>query len=87
MQTGKGHADLSEDYSSIPNEMKKVAEYFGKEVLAEVDEGEVISHLEEIRKFAGDRSVMRRSISMRKTKRWMVRLPHCGKEGLQIFWT
>ncbi len=59
VQTGKGHADLSEDYSSIPNEMKKVAEYFGKEVLAEVDEGEVISHLEEIRKFAGDRSVMR----------------------------
>ena len=59
VQTGKGHADLSEDYSSIPKEMKKVAEYFGKEVLAEVSQQEVMENLESIRKFAGDRSVMR----------------------------
>ena len=38
VQTGKGHADLSADYSSVPNEMKKVAQYFGKEVLAELTE-------------------------------------------------
>ena len=31
VQTGKGHADLSADYSSVPNEMKKVARFFGKE--------------------------------------------------------
>lgn len=59
VQTGKGHADLSEDYSSVPREMKKVAEYFGKEVLAEVDEAEVIANLPKVREYAGDRSVMR----------------------------
>ncbi len=33
VQTGKGHADLSDEYSSIPNEMKRVAAVFGKGVL------------------------------------------------------
>lgn len=59
VQTGKGHADLSADYSSVPEEMKKVARFFGKEVLAQVEESEVISRLEEVRAFAGDRSVLR----------------------------
>ena len=48
VNTGKGHADLSADYSSIPNEMKKVAEYFGKEVCAQVKEEDVIRDLTEI---------------------------------------
>lgn len=59
VQTGKGHADLSEDYSSVPIEMKKVAEYFGKEVCAEITEEQVIENLAEVRAYAGDRSVMR----------------------------
>ncbi len=59
VQTGKGHADLSADYSSVPNEMKKVAEFFGKEVLADVEEADVIARINEVREFAGDRSVMR----------------------------
>ncbi len=59
VQTGKGHADLSADYSSVPNEMKKVAQFFGKEVCAEVTEQQVIDNIQEVRAFAGDRSVMR----------------------------
>ena len=59
VNTGKGHADLSADYSSIPNEMKKVAEYFHKEVCAEIDEAAVIAEMAQVRAFAGDRSVMR----------------------------
>ncbi|CUX71768.1 Galactokinase [Clostridium sp. C105KSO15] len=59
VNTGKGHADLSADYSSVPAEMKKVAEFFGKEVCAEITEKEVIDNLQEIRDFAGDRSVLR----------------------------
>ena len=59
VNTGKGHADLSADYSSVPNEMKKVAEYFGKEVCAQVKEEDVIANLSKIREYAGDRSVMR----------------------------
>lgn len=59
VNTGKGHADLSEDYSSVPIEMKKVAAYFGKTVCAEITEGEVIENLAGLRKACGDRAVLR----------------------------
>ncbi len=59
INTGKGHADLSAEYSAVPNEMKKVAEYFGKEVLQQVDEEAVIENVRAIREFAGDRGVLR----------------------------
>lgn len=59
VNTGKGHADLSAEYSAVPNEMKKVAEYFGKEVLQQVDEEAVIENVKAIRKYAGDRAVLR----------------------------
>lgn len=59
VNTGKGHADLSADYSSVPTEMKKVAEFFGKEVCAQITEEDVIEHLAEVRAYAGDRSVLR----------------------------
>lgn len=59
VQTGRGHADLSADYSAVPAEMKKVAEYFGKEVCAEITEKQLIEHLKGVREYAGDRSVLR----------------------------
>lgn len=59
VQTGKGHADLSEEYSSIPNEMKAVAAYFGKETLSECSEEALIGKLPEVRNACGDRAVMR----------------------------
>ena len=59
VNTGKGHADLSEDYSSVPHEMKKVAEYFGKEVCAQIREEDVLKNLAKVREYAGDRSVLR----------------------------
>ena len=59
VNTGRGHADLSADYSSVPNEMKKVAEFFGKEVCADIEEKDVIANLAKVRAYAGDRSVMR----------------------------
>lgn len=39
--------------------MKKVAQFFGKEVLSQVTEEQVIEKLSEVRSFAGDRSVLR----------------------------
>lgn len=78
VNTGKGHADLSADYSSVPNEMKKVAEYFGKSVCAELTEEELISHLSDVRNYAGDRSVMRALHFFEENKR-----VECEVEALQ----
>lgn len=59
VQTGKGHADLSAEYSSIPMEMKKVAEFFGKEVCADITVEQLLANITEVREAAGDRAVLR----------------------------
>lgn len=53
------HADLTDDYASIPTEMKQVAQFFGKEFLREVDENDFYAHLPEIREATNDRAVLR----------------------------
>lgn len=59
VNTGKGHADLSEEYSSVPAEMKAVAAFFGKEVLRDVDPEDLRRNLAAVRAKTGDRAVMR----------------------------
>jgi len=57
--TKGSHADLTEDYVSIPLEMRKVALCMGKDVLRDVDEKEFYKNLPEIRKKTSDRAVLR----------------------------
>lgn len=59
INTGKGHADLSAEYSMIPNEMKAVAGYYNKEYLSEINEETFIDNITDIRRVLGDRAVMR----------------------------
>ena len=59
IDSGADHADLTDEYASMPVEMKKVAAFLGKEVLNDVDEAEFYAKLPEIRKAAGDRAVLR----------------------------
>lgn len=57
--TKGSHADLTADYAAVPQEMKDVAAYFGKEVLLEVSMNDIIDNLAEIREKCGDRAVLR----------------------------
>ncbi|MDO4344653.1 MAG: galactokinase family protein [Eubacteriales bacterium] len=59
VNTGKGHANMSDEYSAVPVEMKKAASFFGKEVLAEVPYEEFLTKVPEVRTALGDRCVMR----------------------------
>ena len=59
IDTKGSHADLTDEYAAIPEEMKKVAAYFGKEILHQIDKNEFYIHIPEIRKVAGDRAVLR----------------------------
>jgi galactokinase len=59
VNTRGSHADLTADYAAIPEEMKAVARYFGKEVLREVKRELVITHAAELRAQLGDRAVLR----------------------------
>jgi galactokinase len=59
VNTGGGHAELSGEYSAIPNEMKQVARYFNKDTLRGVSCEDIAKKLPGIRSHCGDRAVMR----------------------------
>ena len=59
VDSGADHAALTGEYASIPEEMGKVAAFFGKEVLRDVKEGEVLAALPKLRTEVGDRAVLR----------------------------
>ena len=46
--TKGSHADLTDDYALIPQEMKKVAEFFGKDFLREVDAKDFYKNISKI---------------------------------------
>lgn len=59
VNTRGDHSNLTDEYASIPAEMGRVAEYFGKQQLCEVEEKVFFEQLSEIRRQAGDRAVLR----------------------------
>ncbi len=69
IDAGADHADLTEEYASIPAEMKSVASLLGKEVLGEVSEDEFYKNIAGIREKVGDRAVLRAVHYFRDTKR------------------
>ncbi len=67
--TGGNHANLNEDYSAIPREMKSVAQYFGKEVLREISLEQVLENAMDIREKCGDRALLRACHFFNENKR------------------
>lgn len=57
--TKGSHADLTDEYAAVPQEMKAVANFFGKDVLGEIELLDVIKAIPELREKLGDRSVLR----------------------------
>ena len=53
------HADLSDEYSLVPSEMKAAAAVLGKDVLGTCTKQEVIDHCRQIREACGDRAFLR----------------------------
>lgn len=59
VNTGGNHADLNEDYASVPAEMKAVAAFFGKEVLRGITRERLIENAPLLREKLGDRPILR----------------------------
>lgn len=59
IDSGADHADLSDEYSAIPMEMRQVAAHFGKEVLREVALADFLTDMSAVREKAGDRATLR----------------------------
>ena len=69
VNTGGNHADLTDDYASIPAEMKSVAAHFGKSYLREVDEDALICAIPALRETVGDRAILRALHFMEENRR------------------
>ena len=59
VNTGGNHADLNDDYASVPSEMKSVAKELGCEYLRQTSLGEVLANTKELREKVGDRAILR----------------------------
>lgn len=57
--TKGSHADLTDEYTAVRTEMNQVANFFGKDVLRQVDSGEFFAAIPELRKKCTDRAIIR----------------------------
>lgn len=59
VDTGGNHADLTDEYGSVPKDMTAVAKLLGKNVLREVEKEDLFKNLSVIREKLGDRAALR----------------------------
>ena len=59
VDTGGSHADLTDEYASIPAEMKQIAAFFGKGFLRKVAENDFYANIGGLRKKCSDRAILR----------------------------
>ena len=69
INTGGNHADLNEDYASVPREMKAVARELSRDVLRGVSEAELVAKIPELRATLGDRAILRAIHFIRENER------------------
>ena len=72
VDTGGSHADLTADYAAVPEEMRSVAEAFGKSVLRELEylpPGDFLRKAASLRAGPGDRAVLRALHFIEENKR------------------
>ena len=69
IDSGADHADLTDEYASIPMEMKLVSKTVGKDYLRETGIDEMLDNIVEIRKNAGDRGTLRALHFMKENDR------------------
>ncbi len=74
------HADLTDEYSAIPRELKALCAYFGKEVTTQIDEEEFYAAIPALRETCGDRAVMRAIHEYNENKR-VPKQVECLKQG------
>ena len=67
--TKGSHADLTDEYAAVPEEMKRVARCFGKEVLVDVTFEELLANMTEVREKTSDRCVLRALHFLAENKR------------------
>ena len=79
------HVDLTADYASIPEEMKKAAAFFGKEVLLGLSIDDILDNISKLRELAGDRGVLRTIHFIRENERVQKEVAALSNEDIAAF--
>ena len=53
------HADLTDEYAAITQELKAICNYFSKDVLTQIEQADFVAAIGELREKFGDRAVLR----------------------------
>ena len=83
--TKGSHADLTADYAAVPEEMKKVAAFFGQEVLLGITLDMILGSIEELREQVGDRGVLRAFHFIRENERVQKEVKALSEEDIETF--
>ncbi len=68
--TKGSHASLTDEYSAVPNEMRAVAAYYGRQRLIDVDENSFLHDIPQIREYVkNDRTILRAMHFFEENKR------------------
>ena len=59
IDSGADHADLTDEYAAITQELKAICAYFGKDVLRQIPKADFYQAIGQLRQLCGDRAVMR----------------------------
>ncbi len=79
------HADLTADYAAVPEEMKKVAAFFGKEVLLGLTVDDIFENIVKVREQVGDRGVLRALHFIRENERVQKEVSYLSDEDIEGF--
>lgn len=79
------HADLSDEYSKVPAEMKAVAKVLGCEVLGQTNMDALLSNVKQIRETCGDRAFLRAYHFLQETKRAQEESDALQKKDIDLF--
>jgi galactokinase len=83
--TGGNHANLNEDYASLPAEMKSVASVLGATVLREVSMAQIIDAIPLLREKTGDRAILRAFHFQNENQRVMQQVEALGNNDFKSF--
>jgi len=85
VNTGGNHADLTDDYASIPKEMKSVASYFNKQVCREIKMQDILKNTNELRTKVGDRAILRAIHFLKENERVPKQIESLRNNDLERF--
>jgi galactokinase len=85
VNTEANHADLTEDYSAIPQEMKRVAKFFNKAYCSEITHEQLFDHIKLLREAVGDRAILRVIHFLEENKRVEKQIRALNKNDFEEF--